>query len=86
MHLGRLRRLLPSEKKPLWELLANFETEQIVRSIDFSYITYAITPGEALALLKQRASSKETRLATKEGRGSTRDGAGNVILVFMQNS
>jgi hypothetical protein len=54
--------------------------------IDFSYVTYAITPGEALALLKQRASSKETRLATKEGKGSTRDGAGNVILVFMQNS
>lgn len=45
MHLGRLRRLLPSEKKPLWELLADFEPEQIVRSIDFSYITYPITPG-----------------------------------------
>src|SRR5580692_430481 len=40
------------EKKPLWKLLADFEPEQIIRSIDFSYITDAITPDEALALLK----------------------------------
>jgi L-fuconate dehydratase len=57
------------EKKPLWKLLADFEPEQIIRSIDFSYITDAITPGEALALLKERASCKETRLATLERRG-----------------
>jgi L-fuconate dehydratase len=57
------------EKKPLWKLLADFEPEQIIRSIDFSYITDVITPGEALALLKERASCKETRLATLERRG-----------------
>ena len=57
------------EKKPLWKLLADFEPEQIVRSIDFSYITDAITPDEALALLKERASCKATRLATLERHG-----------------
>lgn len=57
------------EKKPLWKLLADLEPEQIVRSIDFSYITDAITPGEALALLKGRASCKETRLKTLETYG-----------------
>ena len=58
-----------TENKPLWKLLADFEPEQIVRSIDFSYITDAITPGEALALLKERASCKESRLAALETRG-----------------
>jgi len=58
-----------TEKKPLWKLLADFEPEQIIRSIDFSYITDAITPTEALALLNERASCKETRLATLERHG-----------------
>ena len=34
-----------TEGKPLWKLLADFEPEQIVRSIDFKYIEDAITPG-----------------------------------------
>jgi L-fuconate dehydratase len=50
------------EKKPLWKLLADFEPEQIVGAIDFAYITDAITPDEALALLKERSACKETRL------------------------
>ena len=58
-----------TEQKPLWKLLADFEPEQIIRSIDFSYITDAITPDEALALLKERVSCKETRLATLERHG-----------------
>jgi L-fuconate dehydratase len=58
-----------TEKKPLWKLLADFEPEQIVRAIDFSYITDAITPDEALSFLKDRASCKETRLATLERHG-----------------
>ena len=58
-----------TQKKPLWKLLADFEPEQIIRSIDFSYITDAITPGEALALLKERASCKEARLAALERHG-----------------
>jgi L-fuconate dehydratase len=49
-------------KKPLWKLLADFEPEQIVGAIDFAHITDAITPDEALALLKERGACKETRL------------------------
>jgi len=50
------------EGKPLWKLLADTEPEQIVRAIDFTYITDAITKEEALDLLKVRASCKDTRL------------------------
>jgi L-fuconate dehydratase len=50
------------EEKPLWQLLADLEPEQIVGAIDFAYITDAITPDEALALLKERGTGKETRL------------------------
>jgi L-fuconate dehydratase len=50
------------EGKPLWKLLADMDPEQIVRAIDFTYITDAITKEEALDLLKERASCKETRL------------------------
>ena len=57
------------EGKPLWKLLADFEPEQIVRAVDFTYITDALTPEEALALLKQRASCKQTRQKYLEQHG-----------------
>jgi len=57
------------EGKPLWKLLADFEPEQIVRAIDFTYITDAITPEEALALLKERAPCKQTRQKFLEQNG-----------------
>lgn len=57
------------EQKPLWKLLADLEPEQIVRAIDFTYITDAITPEEALALLKERTSCKETRQRYLEQHG-----------------
>lgn len=50
------------EGKPLWKLLADLEPDEIIRTIDFTYITDAITPGEVLDLLKERAHCKETRL------------------------
>src|SRR3954467_3754064 len=37
---------------PLWKYLADMTAEQIVASIDFRYITDAITADEALALLR----------------------------------
>jgi L-fuconate dehydratase len=57
------------EGKPVWKLLADLEPEQIVRAIDFTYITDAITPEEALALLKERAPCKETRQKFLEQNG-----------------
>jgi L-fuconate dehydratase len=41
------------EGKPLWKLLVDMTSEQIVNCIDFSYITDCLTPHEALAILKR---------------------------------
>jgi L-fuconate dehydratase len=57
------------EGKPLWKLLADFEPEQIVRAVDFTYITDALTPEEALALLQERASCRQTRQKFLEQNG-----------------
>ncbi|MGL9737329.1 L-fuconate dehydratase [Serratia sp. (in: enterobacteria)] len=48
--------------KPVWRLVAEMTPEELVRCIDFRYITDCITPQEALALLQQRAEGKERRL------------------------
>ncbi len=54
--------------KPLWKLLADMDAEEIVRAIDFRYITDALTQDEALQLLRERRSGMEQRLAElKEG-------------------
>ena len=51
------------EAKPLWKLLADMSPEQLVSCIDFTYITDAVTPEEALELLRQKASTKNERIA-----------------------
>lgn len=51
------------ESKPLWKLLADMTPEQLVACIDFRYITDALTPAEALALLQRNAPGKESREA-----------------------
>jgi L-fuconate dehydratase len=50
------------ENKPLWRLLADMTPQQIVSCIDFTYITDAITPNEALALLSKMESGKQERI------------------------
>jgi L-fuconate dehydratase len=48
--------------KPLWQLLADAEPEWLVGQIDFRYITDALTPEEALAILRRgRAGAGERR-------------------------
>ena len=49
------------EGKPLWKLLVDMTPEQLVRCIDFRYITDALTPEEALALLQRHVASKSVR-------------------------
>ena len=51
------------ENKPLWQLLADMPAEDIVRAIDFRYITDVLTPEEALHLLQSRRPGMEDRLA-----------------------
>lgn len=50
-----------SERKPLWRLISDMSPEQIVRLIDFRYISDCIGPDEALRLLQERAAGKEER-------------------------
>jgi L-fuconate dehydratase len=52
-----------SRRKPLWKLIVDFTPEELVRSTAFRYITDAITPDEALAILKAREADKKDREA-----------------------
>ncbi|GAA0750595.1 L-fuconate dehydratase [Sphingomonas sp. ABOLD] len=58
-----------AEGKPVWKLVADMTPEQLVRAIDFRYLTDAITPEQALALLTERAAGKAERVATLEASG-----------------
>lgn len=49
------------EGKPLWRLLADMSPEQLVSCIDFRYITDALTPDEAIQILRDNDSSKAQR-------------------------
>jgi L-alanine-DL-glutamate epimerase and related enzymes of enolase superfamily len=49
------------EGKPVWKLLADMTPEQLVRCLDFSYVTDVLTPEEAIALLRRQASGKAQR-------------------------
>ncbi|MFC7615654.1 L-fuconate dehydratase [Actinokineospora soli] len=51
------------EGKPVWELLADLTPEQIVELVDFRYLTDAITPGEALAILRRAEAGRAERKA-----------------------
>ncbi len=50
------------EGKPLWRLLADMSPEQLVSCIDFTYITDAITPEEAIHLLRKLEATKKDRI------------------------
>ena len=50
------------EEKPLWLLLADMTPAELVKCIDFTYITDAITPEEALSLLAEKEASKKERI------------------------
>ena len=55
--------------KPLWRYVADMTPEEIVRAIDFRYMTDSITQDEALALLETRSSGKAERIARLEAHG-----------------
>jgi L-fuconate dehydratase len=52
-----------SEGKPLWKLLSDMSPEELVRCVDFRYITDAITPEEALEILRHNEGTKRDRQA-----------------------
>ena len=51
------------EGKPLWKLLVDLSPEEIVACVDFRYLTDALTPKEALALLRRNEPTKGEREA-----------------------
>ena len=57
------------EGVPVWKLVSRMSPEEIVKLIDFRYITDCITPAEALAMLQAQEPGKAERLATLEREG-----------------
>ncbi|HEY2316580.1 MAG TPA: enolase C-terminal domain-like protein [Streptosporangiaceae bacterium] len=55
--------------KPVWRLLAEMSPEQIVALIDFRYIEDALTPDEALDLLRAAWPGRDGRIAELERQG-----------------
>jgi L-fuconate dehydratase len=51
------------EAKPVWQLVADMTPAELVRCIDFRYLTDCITPEWALAFLTERAPGKAERTA-----------------------
>ncbi len=49
------------EGKPLWKLLADMTPTELVRCIDFRYITDALSPSEALEILTKLEPTKAVR-------------------------
>lgn len=49
------------EGKPVWKLLADMSPEELVRCVDFTFITDALTPQEAIAMLRRAAPGKAER-------------------------
>lgn len=52
------------EGKPLWKLLSDLTPQEIVELVDFRYLTDAITPDDALAILRAAEPGKAEREAT----------------------
>jgi L-fuconate dehydratase len=55
--------------KPLWRLLADMTPEQLVAMVDFRYIEDALTPVEALEILRSARQGRDQRIAELERHG-----------------
>src|SRR5436190_16273249 len=58
-----------AEAKPLWKLLADMTPERLVACVPFRYITDAVTPAEALEILRRQEATKAEREAEIRERG-----------------
>jgi L-fuconate dehydratase len=54
---------------PLWKLLSRMTPEELVACIEFRYLSDALSPAEALELLRRAASGRDERIATLEKEG-----------------
>jgi L-fuconate dehydratase len=58
-----------AEGLPVWKFVSQMSPEELVKLIDFRYITDCITPEEALAMLKAQEKGKAERWAILEKEG-----------------
>lgn len=58
-----------AEGKPVWQLLSEMEPEQIVAAIDFRYIADALSPEEALHILRRGKQGQRQRLEILQADG-----------------
>jgi L-fuconate dehydratase len=56
-------------KKPVWQLVADMSAEEVLKIVDFRYLTDVLTPDEALAILKKAEVGKADRVATLKRAG-----------------
>ncbi|KAI9774521.1 MAG: L-galactonate dehydratase [Geoglossum simile] len=52
--------------KPVWRIVSEMSPEEFVRCIDFRYITDAITPEEAIKILREQEAGKLERIKDAE--------------------
>ena len=52
-----------AERKPVWQLVADMTPEELLRCIDFRYLTNALTPEEGLDILRRAQQGKGARRA-----------------------
>ena len=57
------------EGKPLWKLLTDMSPEALVRCIDFRYLTDALTPAEAVEILRRLEPGRAERIARLQAEG-----------------
>jgi L-fuconate dehydratase len=57
------------EQKPLWKLLSDMSPDELVRCIDFRYISDALTPDEARDLLRRQEATRAEREAEMLAQG-----------------
>ncbi|MEJ8568025.1 L-fuconate dehydratase [Elongatibacter sediminis] len=56
-------------RKPLWLLLSELSPEELVRCVDFNYLTDALTPDEALKLLESMTPGRKERIEQLRNNG-----------------
>ncbi|MBB21352.1 MAG: fuconate dehydratase [Roseibacillus sp.] len=57
------------EGKPVWQLVNEMTSEEIVRCLDFRYLTNALTPHEAYDILEKTREGRDERLQLLLARG-----------------
>ena len=55
--------------KPVWQLVTDLEPEELVALIDFRHLRDALTPEEALAILRRQHATKADRIAQLKSQG-----------------